>query len=751
MLDWTRAFRIMAASGFAFAKWTGSRAAEEWDDSGRPVTQALVHASAVLSTRDRKNSPRQVLSIDMRPLVLHLLEGLQRAGVVRTVVALGENAARIEQCINNAGLSMMINYVHVPPSLWRNLANSLLMARVAFPTAEPLLIVRADQLYDWRLLRKMVTCSFTRGIDAFALIDTAAGTLDWANGAHCSRTCKNGTCNALAKVQRVEGSNMASACGHRIERYDAVIAGDVYAARPKIFEVLAQLSSKSIYCTTSEAMMELAAQGTLACVEVGDLGCHWFGTKTIAAMFRSEAAKAAAATKEVAAAAETATATAAAAAAAVASPATVVSKSTVASPRGAPTAWRHVVAAARELLDSSQLASPKQSPTGPTGRRNSELLPLLTLGCKLGEGANCEVLSAEVGQVDDSPAMGWPSGKDVPSRLAVKVYHTGHTSDRGEGATMREVMWEVHVLRQIRHDHIVRLCDIIEFVDSVYVVMEQYEGPDLQQHIAAQPRGLLAEDEARRFFCHILSALRHAHTRGYLHCDLKPGNVRLSRACDRAILVDWGMARAIGTQPACITMGSPSYASPEQLTGYHPEQAWGESAKLCAGADVWSLGVTLYEMLAGRPPFCGADMQELVGNVMKLRYAPPEESSTDTRNIIASMLQLRPSERATVDELCAEPWVVSCGDLPAAIELPASIGLTRYTQASVLRSRGVHLGGEAGRMAQVVELVSELVARWQRPLMALLYVGMAGSALLWHKVAEDGVPSSQRWLPADDL
>ena len=107
----------MAASGFAGKRW--SPAAQPGSDTGT-VKQALVHAASVLSTRDRFS----VHSVDMRPLVLHLLDGLQRAGIQRVVVALGENAKQIEQAVRSAGLLLMINYVYVPPQLWRNLANS---------------------------------------------------------------------------------------------------------------------------------------------------------------------------------------------------------------------------------------------------------------------------------------------------------------------------------------------------------------------------------------------------------------------------------------------------------------------------------------------------------------------------------------------------------------------------------------------------------------------------------------------------
>ena len=86
------------------------------------------------------------------------LDGLQRAGFESAVVALGENASQIAAAIQQAlkaGLSIQVIYVYVPPTRWRSLANSIICARMAFPGDEPFLIIRADQLYNWRLLHRV--------------------------------------------------------------------------------------------------------------------------------------------------------------------------------------------------------------------------------------------------------------------------------------------------------------------------------------------------------------------------------------------------------------------------------------------------------------------------------------------------------------------------------------------------------------------------------------------------------------------
>ena len=186
---------------------------------------------------------------------------------------------------------------------------------------------------------------------------------------------------------------------------------------------------------------------------------------------------------------------------------------------------------------------------------------------------------------------------------------------------------------------------------------------DLADFIVSQPRGRLEETDTRRLFRHLLSALRHAHARGFLHGDLKPANVRLRERQDgsgligSAVLVDWGMARRIDDRKTSLQMGTPLYASPEQLTGYSADQALGRG-RLGAAADVWSLGVTLYEMLVGRPPFAGDTHEKLTSNVLGLNYELPDWLSMEARQLIDSILQTLACDRATVEEVCEDAWTV---------------------------------------------------------------------------------------------
>lgn len=153
---------------------------------GQTVKRALVHAASVLTTQDASN---RVLSVDMRPLVIHLLAGLEQAGIERAVVTLGHDATNVAECVTAYGFThLQIDFVYLTlgsatGTVWRNLANSVIAARTSFAgSTDPLLIVRADNLYDSRLLRRIAEAPFDADgqLEAFALVDATPAALGWA-------------------------------------------------------------------------------------------------------------------------------------------------------------------------------------------------------------------------------------------------------------------------------------------------------------------------------------------------------------------------------------------------------------------------------------------------------------------------------------------------------------------------------------------------------------------------------------------
>jgi hypothetical protein len=209
-------------------------------------------------------------------------------------------------------------------------------------------------------------------------------------------------------------------------------------------------------------------------------------------------------------------------------------------------------------------------------------------------------------------AFDWTSRQDV----ALKVLFPG-TGVRNVERLRREL----RVVRRLTHPGIVRVWDIGEHGGFFYLVAELLEGESLRDRLDRE--GRLAPEAAERVLREILDALDHAHRAGVVHRDIKPSNILLVRRADasreRAVLIDFGLARhAEESAPLTATgrfVGTPHYCAPEQIRG---DEAIGPAA------DLYACGVTLWEMLAGIPPFRGSsDLDVLRAH---LENAPPHPS-----------------------------------------------------------------------------------------------------------------------------
>ncbi len=226
------------------------------------VKRALVHATSVLTTRDHE----RVLSVDMRPLVIHLLAGLEQAGIERAVVTLGEKATQIAECVTEYGFTrIQIDFVYLTigsavGAAWPSLANSVIAARALFTGTAPLLIVRADNLYDSRLLRRIAEAPFgqDRRFKAYALVDATPATVRWATTVR----------NSWARVAlATHDPRCAVRCSPRLGAFDAVVAGEVYATTPVLFQLLSDMFMASLSTSLADAMSELADRGELGVVQ----------------------------------------------------------------------------------------------------------------------------------------------------------------------------------------------------------------------------------------------------------------------------------------------------------------------------------------------------------------------------------------------------------------------------------------------------------------------------------------------------
>ena len=197
---------------------------------------------------------------------------------------------------------------------------------------------------------------------------------------------------------------------------------------------------------------------------------------------------------------------------------------------------------------------------------------------------------------------------------------------------------EAFALAAFRHQNIVTLYDLVEKNDLPFMVMEYVDGPTLQGLIR---EGALSPEVAAVIGARIASARDHAHFRHIIHRDLKPGNVMLTKAGE-VKLMDFGIAKDAGLEALTkqgFAVGTPSYMSPEQVTG----------GAIDGRTDLFSLGVLLYESLSGARPFQGKTAGEVFAKVRDGKYLPLHRVAPhvprELQEIVRRAMQTRPDQR----------------------------------------------------------------------------------------------------------
>ncbi len=300
-----------------------------------------------------------------------------------------------------------------------------------------------------------------------------------------------------------------------------------------------------------------------------------------------------------------------------------------------------------------------------------------TLGDRLGRGGFALVYSA--------------TDEQLKRRVAVKILRAELLEVAGARERFRR---EAEAVAGLRHPHIIPIYAVGDAEGLAYFIMPHVEGGSLAEQLARQPR--IDTAETRRILGEAARGLAAAHRAGIIHRDIKPDNILLDGPERRVVLTDFGIAKALGSDAQGLTqtgavIGTPHYMSPEQASG---ERA------IDHRADLYSLGVVGYQMLAGQVPFnahtaAAVLMQQLMEDPPSVTRARPD-CPPDLARAVMRCLEKEPEQRwSSAEELERALGPIALD--PPTRALRRSSGIQALTALGPIRRlrlvAGVCLGG----------------------------------------------------------
>ncbi|XP_054162758.1 serine/threonine-protein kinase stk11-like [Oppia nitens] len=245
----------------------------------------------------------------------------------------------------------------------------------------------------------------------------------------------------------------------------------------------------------------------------------------------------------------------------------------------------------------------------------------------------------------------------------------------------QNVQREIKLLRRLDHKNVIRLHKVIynEPKGKLYMIME-YCVAVLQELLDSVADKKLPIFQSHDYFCQLVSGLEYLHSQGIIHKDIKPGNLLLTNA-GVVKITDLGVSEMLDTfqqsDKCYLSQGSPAFQPPEIADGNEYFSGF--------KVDIWSSGVTLYNLTTGKYPFEGDNIYRLFENISKCELTIPSDMDELLQSLICGMLKKSPDERFSIEDIKYHDWVKKKHPrICPAVQIPQKQGGQEFRSMSVL-------------------------------------------------------------------